>query len=186
MKQGQRRMALRRPSKACVYFPRTAAPIVAIGSAPKALDARTPLEFFLPQLKASKSESEGAPIIIGGKDIVFVVDNDAAVRESTRFWLELEGLIVRTCATAAQLLQHADLPRARCLVLDAQMPFTDTFEILDLLSARRDLPVILLTSNATSALGLRAAAAGVRFVLEKPLLDNSLLIRIQAILGDTR
>jgi two-component system, LuxR family, response regulator FixJ len=123
----------------------------------------------------------------GGKNIVFVVDDDLAVRESLKFSLELEGLIVHVCATGAELLRHADLPQARCLVLDAQMPLTDTFEILDGLTAlRARLPVILLTSRATAALRLRAAAAGVRYILEKPLLDNSLLARIQDVLSDKR
>ena len=123
----------------------------------------------------------------GEKDIVFVVDDDLAVRESLKFSLELEGLIVRVCATGAELLRHADLPQARCLVLDAQMPLTDTFEILDVLTAlRAGLPVILLTSRATATLRLRATAAGVRYILEKPLLDNSLLARIQDVLSDNR
>ena len=119
-----------------------------------------------------------------GKNIVFVVDDDSAVRESLKFSIELEGLIVRVCATGAELLRHADLPHARCLVLDDQTPLADTLEILGLLSARgAGLPVILLTSHATASLRLRAAAAGVRYVLEKPLLDNSLLARIQDVLG---
>jgi FixJ family two-component response regulator len=123
----------------------------------------------------------------GEKDIVFVVDDDLAVRESLKFSLELESLIVRVCATGAELLRHPDLPQARCLVMDAQMPLTDTFEILDVLTAlRAGLPVILLTSRATAALRLRATAAGVRYILEKPLLDNSLLARIQDVLSDSR
>jgi FixJ family two-component response regulator len=65
------------------------------------------------------------------------------------------------------------------------MPVMDGFDVLDFLAARKaNLPVILLTSHATIALRRRAAAAGVRYVLEKPLLDNSLLAQIQEILSD--
>jgi two-component system response regulator FixJ len=122
-----------------------------------------------------------------GKEIVFVVDDDLAVRESIKFSLQLEGLLVRVCATGAELLRHSDLPWARCLVLNVQTPITDTFEILDGLRALTAMPaVILITGRATSALRLLADAAGVRFILEKPLLDNSLLARIQEALGHSQ
>jgi two-component system response regulator FixJ len=122
-----------------------------------------------------------------GKDIVFVVDGDSAVRDSLKFSLELEGLVVIACASGAELMRHTDLPAARCLVLDAQIPLTDVFEIVEFLSdSMPGLPVILLTSRATTALRVRAEAAGVRHVLEKPLLDNSLLARILDVLSDKR
>jgi two-component system, LuxR family, response regulator FixJ len=119
-----------------------------------------------------------------GQHIVFVVDDDLAVRESLKFALELEGLVVRVCASGAELLRHPDLRQAGCLVMECKMPLMDGFEVLDILAARRtELPVILLTSFATDAFRRRAAASGAKFILEKPLLNGSLVGRIHELLG---
>ncbi len=116
--------------------------------------------------------------------MVLVVDDDLAVRESLKFALELEGLTVRVCANGKELLEHPDLPEARCLILDCRMPVMDGFEVLDCLAARKvRLPVILITGDATGALRRRAAAAGVWHVLEKPLLDSALMENIRDVLS---
>ena len=60
--------------------------------------------------------------MIKGQEIVFVVDDDLAVRESLKFALELEGLVVRVCGSGAELLRHSDLSHAGCLVMECRMP----------------------------------------------------------------
>jgi two-component system, LuxR family, response regulator FixJ len=122
--------------------------------------------------------------MIEGRAIVLVVDDDLAVRESLKFALELEGLAVRLCGSGKELLEHPDLPHARCLILDYKMPAMDGFEVLDHLAARHiRLPVILITSDATGIVRHRAASRGVRRVLEKPLSDSALLENIQSVLN---
>ena len=119
-----------------------------------------------------------------GRDIVLVLDDDEAVRESLKFSLELEGFAVRLCADGDELLAHPDLDRASCLILDYRMPAMDGFEVLARLAAKRaTLPVILITSDVSSSLRSRAARVGVLQVLEKPLSDSALLENIQAALG---
>jgi FixJ family two-component response regulator len=119
-----------------------------------------------------------------GRDIVLVVDDDLAVRESLKFALELEGLAVHVCGSGSELLEHPDLAQARCLILDYRMPVMDGFEVLDRLAARKIvLPVILITSDVTGALQHRAASHGVRRVLEKPLSDSALVENIQDVLS---
>ena len=119
-----------------------------------------------------------------GRHIVFVVDGDLAVRESLKFALELEGLAVLACGSGAELLRHPNLRQGGCLVMECKMPLMDGFEVLDILAAQRTkLPVILLTSYATDAFRRRAVASGVKFILEKPLLNGSLLDRIHEVLG---
>ncbi|MGP8233006.1 MAG: response regulator transcription factor [Methylovirgula sp.] len=116
------------------------------------------------------------------KDIIFVLDDDEAVRESLKFSLELEGYTVRTCAEGYELLKHPDLAHARCLIVDYKMPQMDGFEVLDRLAAQRvNVPVILITSNASDALRRRAARVGVHQVLEKPLSDGALIENIQSL-----
>jgi len=64
------------------------------------------------------------------------------------------------------------------------MPQMDGFAVLSKLRARNPgLPAIMLTSHATPRVRARANAAGVRTVLEKPLLDNALMDHIRTILN---
>ncbi len=84
------------------------------------------------------------------------------------------------------LLADPDLSRARCVILDDRNLCMDGFALLNRLQALNvNVPAILLTSHATPRVKARADAAGVRMVLEKPLLDNALADNIRLILGNT-
>jgi two-component system, LuxR family, response regulator FixJ len=138
-------------------------------------------------LGGESGESAERQSMIKGQEIVFVVDDDLAVRESLKFALELEGLVVRVCGSGAELLRHSDLSHAGCLVMECRMPIMDGFEVLDILDARGvTVPVILLTSYATEGFRHRAGVAGVKYILEKPLLNGSLLDSIREVLGGSR
>ena len=114
---------------------------------------------------------------------VLVVDDDAAVRHSLKFVLELEGLNVRLYKGGEDLLADRDLPANGCLVVDYYMPAMDGVELMDRLRGRRvDLPAILITSKATRDLRERAARSGYRQVLEKPLEDGRLVDSIRCAL----
>lgn len=116
--------------------------------------------------------------------LVLLVDDDEAVRTSLKFALELEGLVVRACASGLELLQHPDLPRAGCLILDYKMPDMDGLEVLDRLTARGPHPeVILITGCAIAPLRQRAAKAAVSYILEKPLSGSALLDSIHHVLA---
>jgi FixJ family two-component response regulator len=121
-----------------------------------------------------------------GRHLVLVADDDLAVRESLKFALGLEGLEVQACDGGADLLMHPRLLRADCLILDHHMPLMSGFAVLARLRTLNcPVPVILLTDHTTDALRLRATLAGVRHIVEKPLLDSALIDSIQDILGDT-
>ena len=118
------------------------------------------------------------------RKLVLIVDDDEAVRDSLQFALRLEGLSVHTHSGTASVLADPELSKARCVVVDHRLPRIDGFALLVQLRARNpDLPAILLTSHATPRVRARAEAAGVRKVLEKPLLDNALMENIRAILA---
>jgi two-component system, LuxR family, response regulator FixJ len=120
--------------------------------------------------------------------LVLIADDDQAVRDALQFALKLEGLDVHTHSGGAKLLADPDLMRAGCVIVDDRMPLMDGFQLLSHLLARNiHLPSILLTDHATVGLYARATTAGVRKVLEKPLLDNALIESIRTILnGDAR
>jgi two-component system response regulator FixJ len=116
--------------------------------------------------------------------LVILVDDDAAVRDSLKFSLELEGLNVLTYESGHVLLADANLPASGCLVVDYYMPVLNGVDLLNRLRHRHvDLPAILITAKATNDVRQRAAAAGFTRVLEKPLEDGSLLDTIHAVLA---
>ena len=116
--------------------------------------------------------------------IVLIVDDDAAVRSSLKFALEVEGLSVRLYDGPAALLADANLPRCGCLVVDYRMPGMDGLQLVDALRARDVvLPAILITGRANEQLRRFAEMSGFSCVLEKPLSDGALIESIRSALG---
>jgi FixJ family two-component response regulator len=111
-----------------------------------------------------------------------VVDDDPAVRGSLQFSLEIEEYEVRVFSDARELLNDPALARFDCIIVDRNLP---TFDGLELVVRLRDrsvfVPVILTTSQPSEFLARRARSAGISIV-EKPLLDNALVEKIQALL----
>ncbi|WP_297369004.1 response regulator [Acidocella sp.] len=115
-----------------------------------------------------------------------VVNDDEAVREAICFVLRLEGLEVCAHADATSALACPELPAAHCLVLGDHPPVQDGCELLRLLRARNAAaPAILLAGRVTPVLRARAGVAGMAMVLEKPLLDNTLVEAVLAAVEDT-
>ncbi len=115
--------------------------------------------------------------------LVLIADDDLAVRDALQFALRLAGVDVHVHGDGAELLADADLPHARCIIVDDGTPLLNGFELLSRLRARNiQSPAILLTNHATARLRARADAAGVRLVLEKPLMDKALVENVLTIL----
>jgi FixJ family two-component response regulator len=115
------------------------------------------------------------PAAPDGKRIVLVVDDDAAVRGSHKFSLELEGFDVRTYASPEELLKEETLPGSSLLITNYQMPTMNGLELVAKLRDRRvTIPAILVTGHSNENLRKRAAAAGVPIV-EKPFLGLHLV-----------
>jgi FixJ family two-component response regulator len=111
--------------------------------------------------------------------IIIVVDDDAAVRGSLKFALEVEGFAVHAYGRGDDLFGDADLADCACFVIDQMLPGTTGLDLVTALRAHRiAAPVILITSAPPLAVQERAAQAGVPIV-EKPLLGNALLERIR-------
>jgi FixJ family two-component response regulator len=109
------------------------------------------------------------------RTLIVVVDDDAAVRDSLRFSFVIEGFAVRLFCSGQQLLAEASLPAGDCFVVDQNMPGMTGLDLISSLRARNlTAPAILITSHPDAALQQRAKAAGVSIV-EKPLLDFTLL-----------
>ena len=118
---------------------------------------------------------------------VIVVDDDAAVRNSLKFALELEGFDVRVYEGGPEMLADDGLNSGGCLVVDQYMPAMTGVELVDRLRERYvDIPAILITGKASDELRLSAALSGIRQVLEKPLEDGALLEGIRSAIASER
>src|SRR3954469_15675573 len=107
---------------------------------------------------------------------VYVVDDDAAVLGSLRFLLETDGFAVRTFRSGTALLNASGTPGADCYVIDYKMPDINGIDLAGRLrKADDETPVILITGYPDENISARAAAAGVKDVVLKPLLDESLV-----------
>ena len=119
-----------------------------------------------------------------GQDVVHIVDDDAALRESLEFLLATEGLGARTYASAAELLEHVDRLEPGCIVTDVRMPGMNGLELVARLNQLGVAhPVIVLSGHADVPLAVEAMKAGVADFLEKPVDDNALVGAIQSVLA---
>ena len=117
---------------------------------------------------------------LSAKSMIYVVDDDADVLGSLRFLLETDGFNVRTFRSGASLLNAVRSTGVDCFVIDYKMPEMNGIDLVRRLR-NRDIaaPVILITGYPDENIAARAEAAGVRHVLLKPLLDESLVTRIR-------
>src|SRR5262252_5972863 len=110
---------------------------------------------------------------------VFVVDDDAAVRQGLRFMLRAAGYSVETFASARSFLEDYDPRRGGCLLLDVRMPEMTGLELQQRLNVRGwRIPVIFITGHGTIPLAIAAMKAGAFDFIEKPLREDALLERI--------
>jgi two-component system, LuxR family, response regulator FixJ len=117
---------------------------------------------------------------------LIVVDDDAAVRHSLKFALEMDGFAVWLYADASEVLDEPNLPTYGCLLIDYYLPDLNGLELLAKL--RRHgvaLPALLTTGHPSIALRRRVRQAGIRLV-EKPLLGDGLADMIRDSLEQDR
>ena len=111
---------------------------------------------------------------------VFVVDDDAAVRQGLGFMLRAAGYSVEAFPSAGSFLDGYD-PRLRgCLLLDIRMPQMTGLELQQQLNVRGwRIPVIFITGHGTVPLAIAAMKAGAFDFIEKPLREDALLESIE-------
>jgi FixJ family two-component response regulator len=108
--------------------------------------------------------------------IVHIVDDDDAVRDSMRVFLESFGMSVRDYASAHDFLGADGADDKGCLVLDLHMPGMNGLELLEMLRGRgSDVPAIVVTGRGDPVLKERARRAGALVLLDKPV-DESVLL----------
>jgi two-component system, chemotaxis family, CheB/CheR fusion protein len=118
---------------------------------------------------------------------IFVVDDDASVREAMCGLLEAEGWSVELYSSGEAFLEAYRPGREGCLVVDARMPRMGGLELLERLEAEGGgPPAIMITGHADIRSAVRAMKAGAMAFLEKPVQYDELVAGIERALELTR
>ncbi|PIG27690.1 LuxR family two component transcriptional regulator [Janthinobacterium sp. 35] len=111
--------------------------------------------------------------------IIFVVDDDAAMRRSLAYLFDSAGWQVATFESARDFLQRYDGHAPGCLLLDVRMPLMSGLELQQELKNKSghaiSLPVIFLSGHGDLAMAVQTMKAGACDFLEKPCKDQVLL-----------
>ena len=114
------------------------------------------------------------------REIVFVVDDDEAVRKSLARLLRSTGLAVETFSSAAEFLTQENYSGVGCILLDVRMPGLDGMALQAQLAKKGvDLPVIFLTGHGDIPMSVRAMKEGAFDFLTKPVDEDALLTVIR-------
>lgn len=117
--------------------------------------------------------------------LVYVVDDDAAVRESLSMLLRSVALEVQTYEDAETFLSgfQETVGRPRVLLLDVRMPGMSGMTLLERLRVEHPaLPIILITGHGDIEMAVRAMKLGAMDFMTKPFSTQRLLDRIQDVL----
>ena len=122
--------------------------------------------------------------------LIFIVDDDASVREALAWLLRSRRLVSENFASAeafeARLADEPLRDQPHCLLLDVRMPGTSGLVLFDRLQERgllETMPVIFLTGHADVPTAVDSVKRGAFDFCEKPFSDNALVDRIEHALG---
>ena len=108
--------------------------------------------------------------------IVYVVDDDASVRESLSSLMRSAGMAVEVFASPFDFLAKEKLGVLSCLVLDVRMPSLDGLALQQRMTTLGvEIPIIFITGHGDVPVAVRAMKAGAIDFLNKPFDDTDLL-----------
>jgi len=129
-------------------------------------------------MSTSRSPEPGHPETppAGNTGLVYVVDDDEAVRDSMRWLLEANGFRVSSFASAEEFLARLPDPEPiACLLLDVRMPGMSGLELHEELVRRGSaLPLIFITGHGDVPMAVSRMKKGAHDFLEKPFSDAQL------------
>jgi two-component system response regulator FixJ len=112
--------------------------------------------------------------------VVFVVDDDQAIRSSLKWLIESVDLRVEAYGSADDFMSHYYPGRAGCLLLDVRMPGMSGLELQEHFARNQiNIPIIIITGHGDVPMAVRAMKAGAVDFIEKPFNDELLLESIR-------
>ena len=123
-------------------------------------------------------------------EVVYVVDDDEAVRDSLTWLLESNGYTVRCHASAErflQSLQNTDKSTISCLILDVRMPGMSGLELQErLISEGLPMPISFITGHGDVSMAVSTMKRGAVDFVEKPFKENELCALVERMLTKAR
>jgi FixJ family two-component response regulator len=120
------------------------------------------------------------------REAVFVVDPDAAVRETLEARFSTLGLRVEAFATLEQYLARPQVPVAGCVVLDISPALLDRPAFAEAVALRRLTPLVFMSQHCDIPMTVRAMKAGAVDFLTKPIHTAALLGAVRSALERSR
>ena len=119
--------------------------------------------------------------------LVYLVDDDEAVRDALGMLFKSVGLECRLFASALEFLEAYDPRRHSCLVADIRMPGLSGLDLQQRLNEQRaEVPVIFITGHGDVPMAVNAMKSGASDFIQKPFRDQDLIDRIHKALAQDR
>jgi len=116
--------------------------------------------------------------------IIYVIDDDDAVRLSLQFMLKAAGITARTFESAKAFMEVLPQINSGCIVTDVRMPEITGIDLLrHVAKTNPDLPVIVITGHGDISLAVEAMKIGAVDFLEKPFDGQQLLTAVRSALS---
>jgi len=113
---------------------------------------------------------------------ILVVDDDRKIVALVRAYLEREGFTVITAYDGREALSQARAEDPALIVLDLMLPELDGYEVMRLLRADTDVPVLMLTARSSLPERIIGLEKGADDYLPKPFSPAELVVRVKAVL----
>jgi len=112
--------------------------------------------------------------------IVFIVDDDPAVRDALTLMIAQENIAVRAFDSAERFLETCQTERFGCAIVDIRMPGMDGLQLQEVMQELHvQLPIIFLTGHGDIPMSVRAIKAGAMDFLTKPVTREKLLASVR-------
>jgi DNA-binding response OmpR family regulator len=128
----------------------------------------------------SKPKPNAEPVMTGRP--ILVVDDDHKIVALVRAYLEREGYHVITAYDGREALRRARAEDPALIVLDLMLPEIDGLEVMRLLRADSDVPVLMLTARSSLPERIIGLERGADDYLPKPFSPAELVVRVKAVL----
>ncbi len=113
---------------------------------------------------------------------ILVVDDDRKIVALVRAYLEREGFTVITAYDGREALRQARAEDPALIVLELMLPEVDGYEVMRLLRADTDVPVLMLTARSSLPERIIGLEKGADDYLPKPFSPAELVVRVKAVL----
>ncbi|WP_417594279.1 response regulator transcription factor [Parasphingorhabdus sp.] len=113
---------------------------------------------------------------MNNNQLIYIVDDDDAVRRSVKFMLKHTGFQTREMASGDEFLKNVQRNERGCVLLDIRMPGMDGLEVQEHMNKNGiDMPIIILTGHGDIEIAVKAMRAGALNFIEKPYNKDALL-----------